>query len=249
MKLQGAIALVTGGSAGIGQAIALQLAEAGAQVIVVGRDEQRLQQTVALAPDQIQPLVADLSQPDEQDRVVATVQQRWPQLSILINNAGVQINMPATGVGAATLMPALRHEQALNLAAPIALSLGLMPLLAQQPAASMVNISSGLAIAPKRTAPVYCATKAGLSQFSRALRYRCEDAAPSIQVTDVIMALVATQMTDGRGRNKLTPEQAARAVVQAIQQGRPELWVGNTRLLRGLFRLAPGLAYRLLRNA
>jgi len=248
MNIQGNTALVTGGSAGIGKTLALMLAEQGAEVIIIGRDEQRLRETAAQYPQRIHYRVVDLTQPQEQDRLVAEVKQEWPQLSMLINNAGVQINMPPTGVDDAGLLEAMRAEQALNLAAPIALCFGLLPGLAQQSEASIVNVSSGLALAPKRTAPVYCATKAGLSQFSRALRYRCEDAAPSVVVMDVMMALVETQMTKGRGRGKLTPEQAAQAIVDAIEQRQPQLWVANTKLLRVLLRCWPLLAYKLLRN-
>lgn len=92
------------------------------------------------------------------------------------------------------------------------------------------------------------ATKAGLSLFSRGLRYRCEDAAPTVSVLDVKMALVQTAMTDGRGRNKLTPEQAAQAVMKAIERGQTECWVSNTRVLKLLHRWWPALAFRLLRN-
>lgn len=155
MNVAGKIALVTGGSAGIGRALALELAQRGAEVILVGRNIDRLQQTAEQYPEHINPFVADLTLPEEQDRLVTEVRQRWPQLSVLINNAGVQVNMPATGVDDAGLLAAFRAEQALNLAAPIALSFGLLPQLAQQPAAAIVNISSGLAVAPKRTAPVY----------------------------------------------------------------------------------------------
>lgn len=249
MNFQGQTVLVTGGSAGIGQALAWQLAQQGAEVIIVGRDEQRLRQTAEQYPQRIHYRLLDLTQAQQQDQLVAEIKQQWPQLSLLINNAGVQINMPPMGVDDAGLLDAMRAEQALNLAAPIALCLGLLPTLARQSAATIVNISSGLALAPKRTAPVYCATKAGLSQFSRALRYRCEDAAPSVAVMDVMMALVETQMTAGRGRGKLTPEQAATAVIRAITQRRSQLWVANTKLLRVLLRCWPPLAYKLLRNA
>ncbi len=130
---------------------------------------------MARAPDGMTFLSADLSRLDEQKRIISEVTDRWPDLSILVNNAGVQIDMPATGIGDHGRM-AFRSEIAANLTAPVALCFGLTPVLARQREAAIVNISLGLAIAPKRTAPVYCATKAGLCTFSRALRYRCEDA-------------------------------------------------------------------------
>lgn len=248
MQIQGKTALVTGGSAGIGQHIARQLAAKGAKVVIVARDRDRADAVAAGHPGEIAVLQADLSRTTEQDRVVAEVARRWPELAILVNNAGVQTNMSEVGVGDEGRMAEFRAEIDLNLTAPIALSFGLMPLLARRPEAAIVNISSGLAIAPKRTAPVYCASKAGLSTFSRALRYRCEDAAPSIRVIDVIMALVETGMTRDRAGAKMAPADAARAVVEGLETGRRDVLVGKARLLGVIHRLSPRLAFRLLRN-
>jgi uncharacterized oxidoreductase len=248
MRMEGKRALVTGGGAGIGAEIARRLAARGARVVIVSRDRVRAEAVMARAPDGMSFLSADLSRPDEQQRVIAEVADRWPDLSVLVNNAGVQINMPAAGIGDHGKMAAFRSEIEVNLTAPVALCFGLMPVLSRQPEAVIVNVSSGLAIAPKRTAPVYCASKAGLRAFSRALRYRCEDAAPTIRVIDVVMALVATGMTEGRGAGKISAGRAAQAVLDGIEDGRDEVWVGRTRLLRAIGRIAPLLAYRLLRN-
>lgn len=249
MQILGKTALVTGGSAGIGQHIAGQLVAQGARVVIVARDRARAAAFAAAHTGAITVLQADLSRSAEQDRIVAEIAGRWPELAILVNNAGIQTNMSDVGVGDEGRMAEFRAEIDLNLTAPIALSFGLMPLLAGQPEAAIVNISSGLAIAPKRTAPVYCASKAGLSAFSRALRYRCEDAAPTVQVIDVVMALVETGMTHGRAGTKMAPADAARAVVEGLVSGRSEVWVGRSRLLGVLHRVSPRLAFRMLRNA
>ena len=248
MKIDGVTALVTGGSAGIGAEIALQLVALGATVVIVARDAERAAAIAARAPGRIETLIADLARPDEQDRVISEVGARWPDLTILVNNAGVQVNLPEIGIGDAGLMAAFRAEIEVNLTAPVALSFGLMPILARQKQAAIVNISSGLAIAPKKTAPVYCATKAGLRIFSRALRYRCEEAAPNVSVMDAVMPLVDTGMTRGRGKGKIQAADAARAVIAGLSAGRSEVWVGKARLLKWISRIAPSLAYRLLRE-
>lgn len=123
-----------------------------------------------------------------------------------------------------------------------------MPLLATQPEAGIVNISSGLAIAPKRTAPVYCATKAALRTFTTALRYRCEDLTATLRVCDVVMDYTETGMTAGRGGHKLSARQAAHEVVAGIERDRDEIWVGRTRWLGLLHRLSPSRARRLMRQ-
>ena len=248
MRIDGKTALVTGASSGIGRQIAWQLAEAGAHVIIVARDAARSAETVALRPDRIVWFDADLARSEGQDAVVAEVRRRWPDLAILVNNAGTQVNLPPTGLGDDGRLAAMRAELELNLMAPMALSLGLMPILERQVNAVCVNISSGLAVAPKRTAPGYCASKAGLRAFTRSFRYRCEDAAPSVRVIDAVMPLVDTAMTAGRGRGKISAEAAAAGVVDAIRGGRDEVWIGKARLLRPLVRLAPARAYRLMRD-
>ena len=248
MRLEGKTALVTGGNDGIGLEIARQLSRQGARIVVVARNLQRTDEALAMMQGPAEAIQADLSRADEQDRIVVEVERRWPSLAILVNNAGVQINLPEVGIGAAGMMDALRSEVDLNLTAPITLSLGLMPILARQPEAAIVNISSGLALAPKRTAPVYCATKAGLRTFSQALRYRCEDAATSVMVVDAVMAYVDTDMTRGRDGAKMSAAAAAQAVINGLLNERKEIWVGKTRLLRILHRLSPAIACRILRN-
>ncbi len=248
MNIDGKMVLVTGGSAGIGQELALQLVGKGARVMIVGRDTSRGEAICSSSPKMITFLKADLSQFDEQQRVVQEVAERCPDLAVLINNAGVLVNLPETGIGDAGLSTRFKSEISINLLAPVTLGFGLMPVLARQTSAAIVNISSGLAIAPMRGAPVYCATKAGLSMFSRGLRYRCQDAAPSIRVVDVIMPTVDTQMSRNRSIAKMSAADAAKAVIGGISAGQDEVWVGRAKSLRVLHRLAPGLAYRKLRN-
>lgn len=189
-----------------------------------------------------------MTQPTEQDRVAVEVGVRWPALNLLINNAGVQVQLPPGAAHGGGQLAALREELAVNLMAPIALSLGLLPVLATRPAATIVNISSALTWAPKRSALVYCASKAGLSTFSRALRYRSEADAPTVCVVDAVLPLVDTAMTTGRGSGKLSADAAAADVLRGVAAGHQDLWIGKTRVLHALHRLVPALAYRMLRE-
>ena len=167
---------------------------------------------------------------------------------MLFNNAGVQVQLPPGEIDHSDRLTELRAELSVNLQAPITLCLGLLPTLAKRPSAVIVNISSALAWAPKRSAPVYCASKAGLSTFSRALRYRCEADAPTVRVIDAVLPLVDTAMTAGRGSGKISPDAAATAVLRGAAAGAQDLWIGKARLLHAVHRLAPTLAYQMLRN-
>lgn len=247
MNLKGQTALVTGGARGIGRDLTRQLAGQGANVVMVGRNQEALEEMHAELKGAVTWIRADLSCSNDVGRVIATINERHSTLSVLINNAAIQTEMNFFDPAAANHVPRIQDELALNLEAAICLTTGLLPLLCRQSAATIVNISSGLAIAPKRSAPVYCATKAGLRSFTRAMRYQCAENAPHIKVMEAVMALVDTDMTRGRGSGKISPFRAAREIVAGIEKNRDEVWVAKAALLPLLHRLSPALVARILR--
>lgn len=247
--LSGRTALVTGGSAGIGLALGrLLLAEGVARLVVVGRDERRF----AAVADELGPRAvtvrANLSDDTDVARLVRELPEIAPDLSLLINNAGSQLLTDLTTSDAADLIPALNAEIAANFNAVVALSVGLLPLLGRQPSAAIVNVTSGLALAPKASSPVYCATKAGVRSFTRGLRYQCEAKQPHVRIVEALPPLVDTGMTAGRGRAKISTEMCAAEIVSGLVAGRHEIYVGKAKLLRAIMRVAPALGYRIMRR-
>ena len=137
---------------------------------------------------------------------------------------------------------------AVNLTGPYNVIRAVLKHLQAAPKATIVNIASTSALMPMPGTSGYSATKAGLSMFSRGLRYRCEDAAPSIRVVDVIVPTVDTDMSRDRTIAKIAPTEAAKAVVQGLIKDQDEVWVARAKLLRILYRLNPRSVYRMLRN-
>lgn len=219
-----------------------------ARVLVVARDEARLAALGLDLGDRIVPICADLSDTADVDALLVRLAAVAPDLSLVINNAGTQLLMDFTSEGAAALLPAIRTEVATNFTSVVALSAGLLPLLAQQPSAAIVNVTSGLALAPKKSAPVYCAAKAGLRAFTRSLRYQCEDQLSHVRIIEALPPLVDTAMTQGRGRGKMTPESCAAEIIAGVRAGRSEIYVGKSKLLRSIKRLSPALGYRIMRE-
>lgn len=183
------------------------------------------------------------------DGLIATLHREHPDLALLVNNAGVQYLLDLSADEPEKTLALAREEIAVNLAAPAALTIGLIPLLKRQRQAMIVNISSGLAISPKTSAPIYCATKAALGSLTRTTRYRMEDGRLPIRIMHVVLPLVDTPMTIGRGSGKMTPEAVAGTIVEAISKDREEVWIGKAGILRLLAAVAPGIAVGLLRNS
>ncbi|MEU3597263.1 SDR family NAD(P)-dependent oxidoreductase [Streptomyces sp. NPDC006798] len=248
MNLTGRTVLVTGATRGIGRALTHRLTGLGAHVVAVGRDPGGLAALTAAYGDRVSPEALDLADPDAVDAFADRLPERHPELSVVVNNAGVQHLSDFLTGDPRELRPVLRRELAVNLDAVITLSTALLPHFRSLPSAAIVNIGSGLAVVPKPSAPVYCAAKAGVRTFTRALRYQCEDSAPQIRVVDVVLPLVDTEMTAGRGRGKISPAETAGAIVDGIRRGRTEIRVGKAALLPVLMRVAPSLGYRALRH-
>jgi uncharacterized oxidoreductase len=248
LNLTGSTVLVTGATRGIGRELTAQLVALGAHVVAVGRDPRQLTALTDTHGDRVTVAAVDLADPDAVDTFARELPGRHPHLTTVINNAGVQTVVDLFAEDPDTMRTAMRREIAVNLDAVVTLSTALLPHLRRQPAAAVVNVTSGLALAPKASAPVYCATKAAVRTFTRSLRYQCQGTAPQVRVTDVILPLVDTDMTRGRGRGKITAGAAATAIIAGVRRGTDEIYVGKARLLPALMRLAPAVAYRTLRR-
>lgn len=243
MKVTGQTVLITGGSSGIGLATAKKLSRMGNLVIIAGRDSNKLES----ARKEVSELVAfpcDISREEERMSLVALLSKQYPNLSILINNAGIQYQ--SRFVVDPPSLDMVHQELETNFVAAVRLSSLLLPGLLKQQQAAIVNISSGLAMAPKTDAPIYCASKAALSTFSRSLRYQLEST--SVQVFDVLAPLVDTPMTEGRGRGKISPERFAGELIAGVAKDKPVLRIGKTKYLYAISRLFPEIAYRITKN-
>jgi len=230
-------ALVTGGTRGIGRELVIQLLEHGARVIATGQTLQSVEMARRELPA-VTWLVLD--QADEQHRNTLVERLRPLNLNLLIHNAGVQQLHDFTQTDP-VLHFSTALETSINFVGPVELTRALLPQLRTRDSARIVFVTSGLALAPKRSSPVYCATKAGLRSFAKSLRAQLLEAQWSVQVTEALPPLVDTDMTRGRGRGKITAESAARQIIHGIQLGKSEIYVGASAFLRLIMRISPAL--------
>jgi len=236
--------LVTGGGSGIGLALAKAFAlHSSNTVIVCGRNAQKLE-TVRKDNPAIITFSCDITSDHDQERLTEAIAQKYPSLNILINNAGIQRNYDFSDTRSHT--DVIEEEVNINFLAQVTLTDRLLPVLMQQPRAAIVNVTSALAVIPKQSAPVYCATKAAMHNFTKALRYQFENT--PIKVFEIIPPLVDTEMTKGRGKGKITPEALAAEALRGIESNKYEIRIAKTKILFALHRLLPSVAERIMRS-
>jgi 3-oxoacyl-[acyl-carrier protein] reductase len=227
--LAGAISLVTGGSRGIGRAIALKLAELGAKVAICGRDSEKLRATA----DQLRTLAeevfwqtADVTRAEEVGKLVAATEAKLGPIGILVNNAGIGLFGPA-------------HEKSeeewdrvlsTNLKSVFLVSRAVVPSMIRQGAGDIINISS---LAGKNTfagGGVYCASKWGVQGLSGCMAEDLRD--HGIRVSVICPGSVATEFS-GRGvkdtGKALQAEDVAHAVEAVVRQ-RPGSFMSEIQL-------------------
>ncbi len=244
MDLTGAHVLVTGASRGIGRDIAVRAAGAGAVVTVLARSRDSL----GAVADQIggRALVADLGDPEQRRGVVERAEAELGPVDVLVNAAGVD------GTGAVSSLSAQELETVLqvNLVAAAELCRQVLPGMLQRRRGRLVNVSSGFSTVLAAGMGPYCASKAGLSHFTGALRL--ELAGSGVGTTLVELGPVDTEMYGDILRHHLAgpalrravrlravvavePDAVAARVVAAVQQDRAHVVLpGRMRALLGL---------------
>ena len=237
MQLSGKTALVTGGTDGIGAELIRQLRAKGVTVITQGRNAERVTATRAAG---FEVIAADLSQPEGVKTLADAVAGRT--IDILVNNAGAGVDHDFRE--AEPDLAAADSTVFLNLNAPIHLITKLMGTLKARPEAMIVNVTSGLAIAPMAGSPVYCATKAALRSYTMALRAQLKDT--QVRVLEVLPPVVDTRMTAALSSGKLPVAECARQIISAMERGTDEANVGQVRMLRVLESISPALVRRFM---
>lgn len=163
----GRTALVTGGAGGIGLAIARQLAQGGARVVLVDLERQALDVAAAslAEPRHHLALAVDVTRPEGVEQAVATVLEATGRIDILVNSAGVALLEPAGEVSEA----AWERTLAVNLTAPLLLAQAVAPAMRRQRHGRIINLASQASVVALRRHAAYCASKAGLVGLTRVL--------------------------------------------------------------------------------
>jgi uncharacterized oxidoreductase len=187
MDLGSQTVLITGGASGIGWALARRFLDAGSDVIICGRRAEKLEQARRTSP-RLTTRVCDVAREADRVALAEWIAREHPSVNVLVNNAGIQQRLQLVGADWA----AVKSEIAVNLEAPIHLSMLLAPSLARQRTPAIVNVTSGLAFVPLASVPIYCATKAAFHSFTLSLRRQLADT--PLQVIEIIPPAVDTDL-------------------------------------------------------
>jgi uncharacterized oxidoreductase len=228
------VAVVTGGSSGIGAAFVAALHEAGWRVITCGRDRRRLESLECRYPG-VSTHVCDVADRDAVIAFAGALRASVGCIELLVNNAGglSEIDFTREDLDVVNLTADLR----VNLEGAINVTAALLPALKAAPKANLVMVTSGYALAPATRAPVYSAAKSGLRSFTKALRRQLQSS--TIAVTEVVPPLVDTPAVAHRGGPKISAEDVVAETLAALRTNRTEVYPGRARLLPLLLRLAP----------
>lgn len=222
MDLSNNTVLITGGSAGIGLAIAERLIKAGSIVIACGRRQEVLDEAKEKLPE-LHIYNCDVASEEERINLFNQVTKDFPNLNVLINNAGIQRR---NKLNTDEDWSETQKEIAINLEAPIHLANLFIPHLSKVDNAAIINVTSGLAFVPMIIAPVYCATKAALHSYTLTLRENLSNM--GIKVIEIIPPAVDTDL-GGVGLHTMgVPlDEFADAIVDRLDKGELEIAYGT----------------------
>jgi uncharacterized oxidoreductase len=229
MNPTGNTILITGGGSGIGAALAQRLHDAGNTVIVAGRRQQALDETIA-GRERMSAMLLDIDDAAAVEEFAQRLVAAHPALNVLVNNAGI---MKIEDAASRRDLADAEATIVTNLLGPIRLTNALVDHLKTKAGAAIVNLTSGLAFVPLTAAPTYSATKAAIHSYTVSLRRLLDG---QVEVIEIAPPGVQTTLTPGQEtRNGYMPLGAFADEVMALWAEQPtpgEILVERVRPLR-----------------
>lgn len=249
MKLQGAVAMVTGASSGIGRATALALARKGARVVLAARNVPALE-ALAVEIEQLGQAAlvcqTDVTRPEEIRMLIGKVLSDWGRIDVLVTSSGQYIRSPIREL----TLPLAEQSMRVNFYGAISVALGVLPEMLAQRNGHIVLVSSMDArLALPFDAP-YTVAKAALLGFGDTLRKELYGS--GVSVTSVLPGRVDTPMIAGMMFHplsaKISPRAVAQAILRAIERRQPVVVLPpQAGLLSLVSTLSPTLADWIIR--
>ena len=241
MKLTDNTIFITGGGSGIGRGLAEALHRKGNKVIIGGRNRERLDEVVAANPG-MAAIEIDIADAASIESAAARLVKDYPDLNVLINNAGIMLFDSASGrQDDARMLDTINT----NLTGPIRLTSALIEHLKTRPDAVVAYTTSVLGFVPLAFTAVYSATKAALHSYVLSQRYLLKDS--SVRVLEIAPPWVRTDLLDSREAEQAMPlEPFIEETIGVLGTDADEILVEQAKPLRnnpgpGEFDLVTGL--------
>lgn len=190
--LSGKVALVTGGTHGIGMAIAKTLGKAGAKICINDIDEAKLESCkIEYAKDglDVYTIVFDVTDEEAVDRGVSRIEQEVGDIGILVNNAGIIKRIPILD------MPVSDFKQVIDidLVAPLIMAKRIAPKMIEKREGKIINLCSMMSVYGRNSVSAYAAAKGGLKLLTQNMT--CEWAKYNLQINGIGPGYIATEQT------------------------------------------------------
>jgi serine 3-dehydrogenase (NADP+) len=215
MQIEGRVAVVTGASSGIGAAIARDLSNAGAKVLLSARRADRIADLSRELAGESESLVADIADPDTPRRLLELAQARWGRVDIMINNAGLLAAGRVEDPGVEELTRTIR----VNFEAVVRCSQIFGAAFKARGCGAIINISSIAAFNNRPLMGIYAGAKAGVEIYTAALRL--ELSPHGVKVGSLAPGSTRTEMLDNlrrqRGIDLETPAAQAQDIAAAVR--------------------------------
>jgi len=227
MKTTGNTVFISGGSAGIGLAIAKKLQAEGNKIIINGRNEERLQKALSEL-DGAAAIVGDLANESDRIRIADELKNKYSDVNVIVNNAGVAFGYLLSEQTNA--LEKAQIEMNVNYFAIIHFNELMIPHLLQKQESAVVNISSLAVYGSHKFLPTYGATKAALHSYTVALRYTYEEQ-KNLQIYEVYPPLTNTEFSSYvGGKNGIPPSEVADELLIGLQDNLFDIPVGETKI-------------------
>lgn len=189
MRMTDNTILITGGTSGIGRALAEAFHRRGNRVIVAGRRQSLLNEITA-AHHGMSGVQLDVQDPRAIDAFAARIREQFPAINVLVNNAGITKNEDLTAD--AIDFSAAQSIIQTNVISVLQLTSALLSTLRRQPNSTIITTTSGLAFVPRANYPTYCASKAFLHSWLQSLRFQLRHT--SVEVLELAPPYVQTEL-------------------------------------------------------
>lgn len=244
MNITGKTILITGGGSGIGLEAAKQFLDLGANVIITGRNQQKLDTANKLYP-KLTVIKSDVG--NAADAVLLYEQvEALGGIDILYNNAAVLVAPSNLGIANDKHAEGAAYEMQVNYVGVIRLNNLFLGMLKSRKEAAIINTTSIISQAPSLIEATYSSSKTALAFYTVSLREHLKIIGSNVKVFELIPPLVATEMTADRNDKKISVEKMVNGLINGLQKDQQTIRVGDAKIFNLVNRFFPKTAFGII---